>query len=101
MERVNAIAKVRFASSAAQRARLHRSESLRAELLCLEPGQQVAVQGGEWVYYVIKGRASMEGGDGAGEMSSGELAAPAVNESHRIVNVGEQRLICFVVGHAP
>jgi len=98
MDLINAIAKVRFASAKPQRVQLHKGGSLLAELLCMEPGQETDGQAGQWTYYVVAGKAAITGAEGGGELPAGQLAAVSKGERHRIANVGEQRLICLVVG---
>ena len=97
MDIVNAIAKVRFASAKPQRIQLHKSDSLVAELLCFEPGQNLKVDGGPSCYYVVTGTAVIDGGGGAGELPAGQFATAAKDESHAIANAGEQRLVCLTV----
>ena len=98
MDLVNAIAKVRFASAKPQRVQLHKGDSMLTDLLCMEPGQETEGQAGQWTYYVVAGTAAITGADGGGELPAGQLAAVPEGERHSITNVGEQRLICLVVG---
>jgi mannose-6-phosphate isomerase-like protein (cupin superfamily) len=101
MELTNAIAKARFATAKAQRVRLHRGRSLKTELLCLESGQELSGTSGEWVYYVISGKAKIAGaGDDGCELTTGHAANIGPDTPHSIVNVGEQRLLCLAVGRA-
>ena len=95
MEIINAIAKARFASSQPQRVRLGKDGHLRSELICMEPGQQLAVMSGRWVYYVVKGQARVCAGQDEADLVPGALAGFSPDEKHTISNTGEQRLICF------
>ncbi len=98
MNLVNAISKARFSSAKAQRVQLDKSDRAVADLLCLEPGQEVEVSSGRWVYYVIAGTASVIGGGEETEVPTGQLAATAADEAHRMRNSGERRLVCLAVG---
>ena len=99
MEIVNAIAKARFASSGPQCVSLQKDDLLQAELLCIEPGQELTVTVGRWVYYLVKGTARLCAGGEESELAAGHAVGLAPNERHSITNIGEQRLICFAVGH--
>ncbi len=99
MEIVNAIAKARFASSGPQCVSLRKDGPAQAELLCMEPGQELTVTAGRWVYYLVKGTARLCAGGEDHELAAGQVAAMSPNERHSIANIGEQRLICFAVGH--
>ena len=98
MEVINAIAKARFASSQAQRVRLHKGPLLQSELVCMEPGQELDVASGKWVYYVVKGRARARTAEGEADLAAGSVADFPPGQKHTITNTGEQRLICFAVG---
>ena len=98
MEIINAIAKARFASSQPQRVRLGRDSSLQSELICMEPGQELEVASGKWVYYVLKGDARVGTAESEANLSAGVLADFSAEQKHSITNTGEQRLICFAVG---
>ena len=98
MEVINAIAKARFASAKAQCVPLHKSGSQQTELLCMEPGQELKVSRGRWLYYVVKGRARVVAGDCDQELAAGQIAAAADGERHSVHNAGEQRLVCLAVG---
>lgn len=97
MDFVDAIAKVRFASARAQRVGLCRGGPLTVDLLCMEPGQDMNVSSGRWLYYVIKGQAKVVG-DGEAVVSAGQMAATGPEEAHNIANVAEQRLVCIAIG---
>jgi len=92
MEFVNAIAKVRFASAKPQRVQLHKGPDLLAELLCLEPGQKVQVDGGQWLYYVITGNAAITDGKTTTQLSAGRFAA-SEDHRHAIASADDRRLI--------
>ena len=98
MDLVNAISKARFSAAKAQRVQLQKAGSLVTDLLCLEPGQQLQVAKGRWVYYVMTGAATLTGGAGRQSLPTGHLAATDAGEQHLIVNCGEQRLVCLAVG---
>ena len=99
MDIVNAIAKARFASSGPQCVSLLKGDLSQVELLCMEPGQELTVTTGRWVYYLVKGMARLCSGGQEHEVAAGQVAAMSPNERHSIANTGEQRLICFAVGH--
>ena len=100
MEFVNAISKVRFGSAKPQHVQLHHAGLLRVDLLCMEPGQSLAVEAGQWTYYVVTGKAAMTVGAEMIELPAGQFAAGAAGEAHTIASAGEQRLVCLVVGCA-
>ena len=100
MEIANAIAKVRFASARPQRVQLHKSDDLQVEMLCMEPGQQIKTRSGQWVYYVVTGKAAVTSGKETAELPTGQSAATAPDETHTIANADESRLICLAVGRA-
>ncbi len=97
MELINAIAKARFASARPQRVRLHKSSSLIMELVCMEPAQQLDVDSGCWVYYVVKGIARLTGGGEKDELAAGHMATLRKNEPHTIANAAQQRLVCIAI----
>ncbi len=96
MDLINAIAKARFSSAKAQRVHLHAGDELRAELICMEGGQEVQVEPGQWVYYVVKGAATLVG-DTEGQLAAGCVATTTAAEAHTIRNSGEQRFVCIAV----
>ena len=98
METINAIAKARFASAQPQRVHLHKDAMLQSDLICMEPGQEAKVVSGRWVYYMVKGRARLRTAASEAELDPGAVVGLEPDEKHTIVNVGEQRLICFAVG---
>ena len=100
MDIVNAIAKVRFSSARPQRINIHKSGQLVAELLCLEPGQEVKVNSGQRLYYVIRGTATLATADKKDELPMGQFAAAEPDEKHSIINASEQRVICLTVGYS-
>ncbi len=95
MNLVNAIAKVRFSTARPQRVKIHKGWNLRAELLCMEPGQDEKVSSGEWSYYVITGMASVAYGSQRAKLISGQFFAFAPSEAHTITATGEKRLVCL------
>jgi quercetin dioxygenase-like cupin family protein len=98
MNIVNAIAKARFGSARPQRVQLHKGDGLRAELLCMEPGQELKVGSGQWVYYVVTGTATLTAATGDRELPTGQFAASDPKEKHTVANASERRLICLSVG---
>ncbi|MGC9453503.1 MAG: cupin domain-containing protein [Phycisphaerae bacterium] len=97
MNTVNAIAKARFASARPQRVQLQSDSGLSIELLCLEPGQNVSAREGQWVYYVITGKATVQVGQEVHELGTGHLALSGKGERHSLSNAAETRLICLAV----
>ena len=97
METVNAIAKARFASARPQRVHLHRGAALAAELVCLEPSQEIRNESGAWCYYVVRGSVTLAAGGPPRELSMGHAAATEAGEKHRLRNESEQRAICLAV----
>jgi mannose-6-phosphate isomerase-like protein (cupin superfamily) len=97
MNLVNAIAKVRFGSAKPQRIQLHKSEAMLAEILCMEPGQQLNVTAGEWTYYVVTGGATLTTDGKDSNLSTGQFAAVGPKEPHTLANAAEQRLVCLAV----
>ena len=97
MDLVNAIAKVRFSSAKPQRVQLHRGDAAIAELLCMEPGQKLATDAGERMYYVITGEAAVTADDETKKLPPGQFVAFAPDHPHTIANPGEQRVICLML----
>lgn len=97
MDLVNAIAKVRFSSAKPQRVHLHKSQTLLAELLCMEPGQRRKVDRGQWAYYVITGAAAITIRDKTDSLSAGQFAAVGPGEPHTVANAAEHRLVCLAI----
>ena len=102
MEIVNAVSKVRFASSGSQHVHLARGDSLRVDLICMEPGQKDRVAEGPCAYYVVTGSAVLApGGSADGQpLPAGHLAELADGERCTLANAGEARLICLMI-HPP
>lgn len=100
MDFVNAISKARFASARPQRIGLHHDDRLKVELLCMEAGQTFAVEAGQWTCYVVTGKAAVTAENETTELPTGHFAAGAPDEAYTIVNAGEQRLVCLLVGCA-
>ena len=96
MDIINAIAKVRFNSAKPQRVSLVRNPTFQADLICMEGGQALAVEGGEWLYYVITGTASLVGNGPAMQTPTGQMAS-AVNEKHVITNPSNRRLVILAL----
>ena len=120
MEIVNAISKVRFASTGPQHIHLARADSFRVDLLCMEAGQKSLPAAGPCAYYVVAGSALLTTGGsthstpsaGSGQAGSGQakltaskphqlpagqLAELGPGEAHTIANAGQGRLICLVI----
>ena len=100
MDLVNAISKARFSAAKPQRIQLHKGRSLVAELLCMEAGQQINVDAGEWAYYVIAGAGRISVAEQQAALPAGQMAAPGPGQPHVLANVGEQRLVCLAVTSA-
>jgi mannose-6-phosphate isomerase-like protein (cupin superfamily) len=98
METVNAIAKVRFSSAKPQCIQLHKGGPFHTELICMEPGQELKLQGGDRAYYVITGTAVLKSGGKSAEVPTGQLATAGPNEPHAIATSGERRLVCLAIG---
>ena len=98
MDAVNAISRVRFASAKPQRVQLKSEGQLTGDLICMEPGQALSVDSGEWIYYVVTGTAEFRAGQDVAELPTGHVASVDADESHTIVCAGEQRLVCVAVG---
>jgi len=96
MEIVNAVSKVRFASSAAQHVHLARGDGLKVDLICMEAGQKDRSADGPCAYYVVTGSASIAVGKAAQALPAGHVAHLAPDEHHTISNAGEGRLICLM-----
>ena len=97
METFNAVAKARFASARPQRVHLHRDKPLTAELICLEPGQEIHSDRGAWCYYVVSGTVAVSAGDATAELGMGHAAVTESGEEHRLRNDGDRRAICLAV----
>ena len=98
MNFANAIAKVRFASAKPQRVILAKNSHLTAELLCLEPGQEMKITSGQWNYYVITATGSFSSNEQVEDVPTGQFAASDPGETHTLANNTEQRLIILAVG---
>ena len=73
MDIVNAIAKARFSSAAAQRVRLHKGQNTSVDLICMESGQEIQGKPGQWLYYVITGTATLTCSQTSSQMPAGQL----------------------------
>jgi len=98
MNSVNAIAKVRFATVRPQRLQLHKGGGLVVDLLCMEAGQEISVDAGQWTYYVLTGAASVTCGGQSFQLSVGGLACSEPAETHTLANTGEERLVILATG---
>lgn len=96
MDLINAIAKVRFNSARPQRVQLSKCPVYTCDLLCLEPGQDLAAAG-RCAYYVIAGNGQIKSGKGVQSIAMGHFVACDEDESHTVVNSSEQRLICLAI----
>lgn len=93
MTPINAIGKVRFNSAKPQRVHLVEGRPCRADLLCLEPRQELAVPVGG-LLYVLTGSAAVTCGGQRATLPSGHLLSA---ESECVLgNVSEQRLVCLL-----
>ena len=101
MDIINAIAKVRFASTGPQHIHLARTDAYRVDMLCMEAGQKSRAAAGPCAYYVIAGSAKLTTGGSAGPderpLPAGQIADLGPDEPHVLANAGEGRLICLVV----
>jgi mannose-6-phosphate isomerase-like protein (cupin superfamily) len=96
MEIVNAISKVRFASTGPQHIHLARGNSFRVDLLCMEVGQKSLPATGPCAYYVVAGSALVTAVK-PHQLPAGQLAELGPGEAHTIANAGQGRLICLVI----
>lgn len=100
MEIVNAVSKVRFASSGPQHVHLARGRGVRADLICMEAGQKDRSVEGPCAVYVITGLASLTASGRADKDSqsapAGHMAHLDEGEARAITNAGEGRLICLL-----
>jgi len=97
MDAVNAIGKVRFASAKPQTVHLHKGRRIAVDLLCMEPGQKLAIPAAERLYYVVTGAANISSSTKATAVPAGQLAATGADEPHGVANAGTQRLVCLVI----
>ncbi len=97
MEIVNAISKVRWASTGPQNIRLVRGESFRVDLLCMEAGQKSQPATGPCAYYVVTGSALLTTSGKQHPLPAGQLAELAPGEDHALANAGPARLICLMI----
>lgn len=97
MDSCNAIAKVRFASARAQHVPLAKTPWAQAELLCLEPGQDVTNHTGQTIYYVLSGSATLASGGETLALGAGHFAVSDADEPHTLSASGEQRLLCLAL----
>ena len=96
MEIVNAISKVRFASTGPQHIHLACGNSFRVDLLCMEVGQKSLPATGPCAYYVVAGSALVTAVKPR-QLPAGQLAELGLGEAHTIANAGQGRLICLVI----
>ena len=101
MDIVNAISKVRFASTGPQNVHLARNDAYRIDLLCMEAKQASRAAAGPCAYYVIAGSARLTANGSAGtdeqSLPAGQIADLGPDEAHVLANVGDGRLICLVI----
>ena len=101
MDIVNAISKVRFASTGPQHIHLAHTDAYRVDMLCMEAGQKSRSAAGPCAYYVIAGSATLAtSGSAEGDerpLPAGQIADLAPDEPHVLANAGEGRLICLVI----
>ena len=90
MDVFNAIGKVRFSSSKAQRVQL----APGIDLLCFEPGQKLHFHSGA-SYYVVTGSAQISSDGRQHDVPPAQMAVAAREEEHTVTNAGEVRLICL------
>ncbi len=92
MKVFNAIAKVRFSSSKAQRVNLADD----VDLLCFEPGQKIHSPTGA-TYYVIAGSGQATSGNQTLEVPLSQMVRTEPDEAHTLENTGQVRLICLAI----
>lgn len=93
MKPINAIAKVRFSSARPQRVHLADEGPVGADLLCLEPQQELELAAGAGVVYVVSGSATLicEGG----RETLGATQLTSIDSDCTLTNISEQRLVCL------
>ncbi len=96
MDVLNAIAKVRFNSARPQRVQLDKGAGYAAELVCLEPGQELT-GAGQCGYYVIAGTGVLKAARQSRDLALGHYACCQDGEAHVLANASEQRLICLAI----
>lgn len=97
MDVINAIAKVRFSSAKPQHVQLHKSQALQAVLICMEAGQELAVEAGQWMYYVVTGSARIAGDAKTADMQAGHMAATERGERHTLANPTDRRTVVLAI----
>lgn len=98
MDIVNAVAKARFGSAKAQRVQIHHSDRLHVDLICMEAGQQLRQEAGEWTYYVMAGSGAMTCQGNAQLLPTGQVAIAAEDEAHTLANAADKRLVVLAIG---
>jgi len=100
MDVVHAISKVRFTSARPQWVHLARNDAYLVDMLCMEAGQEARITSGPCTYYVVMGTARLAAAAGSVELSVGQMASSAADETHTVANAGEGRLVCLALGSA-
>jgi quercetin dioxygenase-like cupin family protein len=98
MELINAVAKIRFSSAKAQCVQLSEGPGVRAELICLEAGQELTVEKGQWVYYVITGTTGFRVGEKSQQAPTGQIVVFEQDQKHTLSAAGERRSVCLATG---
>ena len=91
---INAVAKVRFSSARAQRVHLADAGDAKTELLCLEGGQQMTLNGPSSLVYVISGTGTVLHDSARTTLATGHLLG--IQADVTLTNLNEQRLICLL-----
>jgi quercetin dioxygenase-like cupin family protein len=100
MDIVNAISKARFSSAKAQCVQLSTGGRLTSQLVCMEPGQTLSVEKGQWSYYVVTGEVTLSAGDESTPLPTAQLATTGPGEVHKLTTPGERRAVVLAVGLA-
>jgi mannose-6-phosphate isomerase-like protein (cupin superfamily) len=98
MDVVNAISKARFSSARPQRVQLSSDGHLTSQLVCMEPGQTLNVEKGQWSYYVVTGEVTISAGDESTPLPTAQLATTEPGETHKLTTPGERRAVVLAVG---
>ncbi|MFP4140901.1 MAG: hypothetical protein ACOCWV_05930 [Planctomycetota bacterium] len=98
MDIINAISKARFSSAKAQCVQLSRDGQLTSQLVCMEPGQTLTVEKGQWSYYVVTGEVEVSAGGESTRLPTSQLATTAPDETHKLSTPGERRAVVLAIG---